>query len=70
MRSAAIADDAGACTLQAAPSRTVARRTLARSGDREAAIEELRAAAAMLEQVGAVRYRDEAERELQQLGHW
>jgi DNA-binding NarL/FixJ family response regulator len=67
-RSVAIADEAGV-PFEAALSRTLAGRALARSGDREAAVEQLRAAADALEQVGAVRYRDEAERELRQLGH-
>jgi DNA-binding NarL/FixJ family response regulator len=67
-RSVAIAEDAGV-PFEAALSRTLAGRALARSGDRDAAVEQLRAAADALEQVGAVRYRDEAERELRQLGH-
>ena len=68
VRSAATADEAGV-PLEAALSRIVAGRALVRSGDREAAVEQLSAAAAVLEQVGAVRYRDEAERELRKLGH-
>lgn len=50
-------------------SRTVAGRALAQAGRRDRAIAELRRAAAELDACGALRYRDEAERELGRLGH-
>ncbi|HEX8103199.1 MAG TPA: AAA family ATPase [Solirubrobacteraceae bacterium] len=68
LRSAAVLEDA-AGPFDAALSRIVAGRALAEAGDREAATEHLRVAAVTLEQLGALRYRDEAERELRQLGH-
>jgi len=66
--SARIADDAGG-PIEAALSRILAGRALARAGDRERASKELQRAATATDAVGAVRYRDEAERELRQLGH-
>jgi DNA-binding CsgD family transcriptional regulator len=66
--SAQIADDAEG-PIEAALSRILAGRALARAGDRERASEELQRAATVADAVGAVRYRDEAERELRQLGH-
>jgi ATP/maltotriose-dependent transcriptional regulator MalT len=65
--SARIADDANG-PIEASLSRIVAGRALARAGDRERALAELQRAAAATDAVGAVRYRDEAERELRQLG--
>jgi DNA-binding CsgD family transcriptional regulator len=66
LRSAAVAEDADV-PFEAALSRIVAGRALGR-GDRERAVEELRRAVDLLEEIGAIRYRDEAERELRQLG--
>ena len=68
LRSAAIADDAGT-PIEAALSRTLAGRALAAAGQRERAKQELEHAAALLDSVGAKRYRAAAERELRQLGH-
>lgn len=66
--SAQIADNAEG-PIEAALSRILAGRALARAGDRERATAELQRAATAAEAVGAVRYRDEVERELRQLGH-
>jgi DNA-binding NarL/FixJ family response regulator len=55
--------------IKAALSRIVAGRALARAGERELAVAELERAAAQLDACGALRYRDEAERELGKLGH-
>jgi ATP/maltotriose-dependent transcriptional regulator MalT len=66
--SAAAADEAGA-PIEAALARTLVGRALARADDRELAVEELRHAAAALDACGALRYRDQAERELGKLGH-
>jgi len=66
-RSAAAADGAGA-TVESGLSRTVAGRALAAAGERDRAAAELVLAADALERCGAVRYRDEAERELRRLG--
>jgi ATP/maltotriose-dependent transcriptional regulator MalT len=68
LASAAAADQAGAA-IEAALSRIVAGRALARAGERELAVAELERAAAQLDASGALRYRDEAERELGKLGH-
>jgi ATP/maltotriose-dependent transcriptional regulator MalT len=65
---AQIADDAEG-PIEAALSRIVAGRALALAGDRERATAELQRAATATDAVGAVRYRDEAERELRRLGH-
>jgi DNA-binding NarL/FixJ family response regulator len=62
------ADSCGA-HLDAALSRMVLGRALALAGDETAAIAELERAAADLDGYGAVRGRDEAERELRKLGH-
>src|SRR6266540_1032976 len=66
--SAAAATEAGA-PIEAALSRTLAGRALAQSGERDRAVAELQRAAAKLETCGALRYRDQAERELGKLGH-
>ncbi len=68
LASAAAATEAGA-PIEAALSRTLAGRALARSGERDRAVAELQRAAAKLETCGALRYRDQAERELGRLGH-
>jgi DNA-binding NarL/FixJ family response regulator len=66
--SAAAASKAGA-PIEAALSRTLAGLALAQSGERDRAVAELKHAAAKLETCGALRYRDQAERELGKLGH-
>jgi hypothetical protein len=63
----------GSCTSRSTRSkpplsRIVAGRALAQLGDRDRAIAELEKATATFAAVGAVRYRDEAERALRQLG--
>ncbi|HEV8098252.1 MAG TPA: LuxR C-terminal-related transcriptional regulator, partial [Gaiellaceae bacterium] len=68
LAAAAAADDSGA-PIEAALSRTLAGRALAEAGDRDRAATELQQAARELEAHGALRYRDEAERELRKLGH-
>jgi DNA-binding NarL/FixJ family response regulator len=68
LASAAAATEAGA-PIEAALSRTLAGRALAQSGERDRAVAELQHAAAKLETCGALRYRDQAERELGKLGH-
>ncbi|HET9249815.1 MAG TPA: AAA family ATPase [Actinomycetota bacterium] len=68
LASARAAEGAGA-PIEAALSRTLAGRALARAGRSEAAVAELRRAAAVFETCGALRYRDGAERELGRLGH-
>jgi DNA-binding NarL/FixJ family response regulator len=65
---AAGADEVGA-PIEAALSRTLAGRALALTGERDRAVTELQHAAAALEACGALRWRDEAERELRKLGH-
>ncbi|MFN8185604.1 MAG: AAA family ATPase [Gaiellales bacterium] len=67
LASAAAAGEAGA-PIEAALSRTLAGRALARAGEQERAVAELERAAAELDACGALRYRDEAERELGKLG--
>ena len=67
LASAAAADEIAA-RLEAAVSRTIAGRALAGAGEAERAAAELERAAAELEACGALRYRDEAERELGKLG--
>jgi DNA-binding NarL/FixJ family response regulator len=67
LRSAAIADEVGA-PLEAALSRALGGRALAEAGERVRAAEELERAAATFDECGALRYRDEAERELRRLG--
>ena len=68
LASAAAADGAGA-PVEAALSRTLAGVALGRAGDRDRAAAELQHAARAFERAGAIRHRDEAERELRKLGH-
>jgi predicted ATPase/DNA-binding CsgD family transcriptional regulator len=68
LASAAAADEVGA-PIEAAISRIVAGRALAQADQSERAVAELLRAAAELDACGALRYRDEAERELGKLGH-
>jgi DNA-binding NarL/FixJ family response regulator len=68
LTSAAAADDVHA-PIEAALSRTLAGRALARAGGADRAVAELQRAATELHACGAVRYRDQAERELGKLGH-
>jgi DNA-binding NarL/FixJ family response regulator len=68
LAAAAAADKAGA-PVEAALSRTLAGRALVEAGERERAATELQRATRAFEACGAVRYRDEAERELRKLGH-
>ena len=68
LASAAAADEAGA-PVEAALSRTLAGLALAQTGERDRAVTELRRAARGFEECGALRYRDQAERELRKLGH-
>ncbi len=68
LASAAVADEAGA-PVEAALSRLLAGRALARAGDRDSASAELRRAADDFREAGALRYCGEAERELRKLGH-
>ncbi|HET7759951.1 MAG TPA: AAA family ATPase [Gaiellaceae bacterium] len=68
LASAAAADRAGS-PVEAALSRTLAGMALAQSGERDRASAELQHAARVLEECGALRYRDQAERELRKLGH-
>jgi DNA-binding CsgD family transcriptional regulator len=67
LASAAAADEVG-IPVEAALSRSVAGRALARAGEPERAVDELDAAAAALHACGAWRYRDAAELELRRLG--
>jgi DNA-binding CsgD family transcriptional regulator len=67
LSSGAAAAEVGA-PIEAARSRMLAGRALARSEERDRAIAELEHAAADLETCGAFRYRDEAEHELGKLG--
>jgi ATP/maltotriose-dependent transcriptional regulator MalT len=68
LAAAAAADEAEA-PIEAALSRTLAGRALAQAGEAERAATELQRAAREFEACGALRYRDEAERELRKLGH-
>jgi ATP/maltotriose-dependent transcriptional regulator MalT len=68
LASAAMADEAGA-PIEAGLSRMLAGRVLAQAGQRDRALAEFQGAAAQLHSCGALRYRDEAERELGMLGH-
>jgi DNA-binding NarL/FixJ family response regulator len=68
LASAAAADEVGA-PVEAALSRTLAGRALAQAGEDDRAASELLQAAQEFETRGALRYRDEAERELRKLGH-
>ena len=65
--SARVAEEAGVL-VEGALSRTLAGRALAQAGQPERAAQELERAAEDLHACGALRYRDEAERELRQLG--
>ena len=67
LRSAAAAEAIGA-RLEAALARTLAGRALAAMGETDRAVAELERAADDLGACGALRYRDEAERELGRLG--
>jgi len=66
--SAAAADGVGA-PIEAALSRMLAARALAQTGEGDRAAIELQRAGREFEARGALRYRDEAERELRKLGH-
>jgi DNA-binding CsgD family transcriptional regulator len=68
LASAAAADGVGA-PIEAALSRALAARALAQTGEGDRAATELQRAAREFEARGALRYRDEAERELRKLGH-
>jgi DNA-binding NarL/FixJ family response regulator/tetratricopeptide (TPR) repeat protein len=68
LASAAAADEAGA-PVEAALSRMVAGLALGQAGERDLAATELQRAARTFEDRGALRYRDQAERELRKLGH-
>ena len=67
-RAATAAAEAAGVPIEAARSRVIAGRALAMDGRREPAVEELERAAAELQACGALRWRDEAERELRRLG--
>jgi len=67
LASARSADHAGV-PVEAALSRTLAGRALAQAGQRKRAVSELTHAAKTLHACGALRYRDQAEQELRQLG--
>jgi DNA-binding NarL/FixJ family response regulator len=66
---AAAAEDEAEAPIEAALSRTLAGRALGQAGDRDRAAAELQRAAREFEAHGAMRYRDEAERELRKLGY-
>jgi DNA-binding NarL/FixJ family response regulator len=68
LASADAAQEVGA-PIEGALSRTLAGRALAQAGHSERAVAELQRAAAAFEACGALRYRNEAERELGKLGH-
>ena len=68
LASAAVAQDVDA-PIENALSRRLAAQALARAGQDDRAVAELRRAAALFEACGAVRYRESAERELGKLGH-
>jgi ATP/maltotriose-dependent transcriptional regulator MalT len=68
LTSATAADDVHA-PIEAALSRTLAGRAFAQADQADRAIAELQRAATELHACGALRYRDEAERELGKLGH-
>jgi ATP/maltotriose-dependent transcriptional regulator MalT len=68
LASAAAAEEVEA-PIEAALSRTLAGRALAQAGQADHAVMELQRADAALHACGAVRYRDEADRELGRLGH-
>ena len=64
----AAAGDAAGIPIEAALSRILAGRALAKTGEREPAVSELEHAAAALNACGAVRYRNAADHELRALG--
>jgi DNA-binding NarL/FixJ family response regulator len=68
LASAAAADEVGA-PVEAALSRLLAGRALAQAGEQDRASAQLQRAAGDFEARGALRHRDEAERELRKLGH-
>jgi ATP/maltotriose-dependent transcriptional regulator MalT len=68
LASARAAEEVGA-PLEAALARTLAGRALARTGETDRAVAELRQAASALDACGALWFRDQAERELGKLGH-
>jgi predicted ATPase/DNA-binding NarL/FixJ family response regulator len=68
LASATAAEETGA-PVEAALSLTLAGRALAQAGEHDRAATELQRAARVFEERGALRYRDEAERELRKLGH-
>ena len=68
LASAVAAENAGA-PVEAALSRTLAGRAFAAAGDHTGAVAQLERSAAELHEHGAIRDRDEAERELRKLGH-
>jgi DNA-binding CsgD family transcriptional regulator len=67
LQAAELADAVG-MPVEAALARTIAGRALAELGDKDRAIRELDLAAAAFDSCGAVRYRDNAQRALRQLG--
>ena len=67
LAAAAAADEVGA-RVEAARSRTLAGRAFACADERELAVAELERAVQQLDLCGAMRYRQEAERELRKLG--
>jgi DNA-binding NarL/FixJ family response regulator len=67
LASATAADSVGA-RVEAARARTLAGRALGRAEERTRAVAELERAVEQLDECGAVRYRQEAERELRKLG--
>jgi DNA-binding NarL/FixJ family response regulator len=67
LAAAAAADEAGA-PVEAALSRTLAGLALAQADERDRAVTELQHAARVFERCGALRYRNESERELRKLG--
>ncbi|HJS27952.1 MAG TPA: AAA family ATPase [Actinomycetota bacterium] len=68
LASADAAQEVGA-PIEAALSRTLAGRALARGGQNDRAVAELQRAAATFDACGALRYRQSAEKELGRLGH-
>lgn len=68
LEAASAAGEVGARVVEAR-ARVLAGRALHAAGDDARAVEELNAAATALDACGAIRYRDEAERELRRLGH-
>jgi DNA-binding NarL/FixJ family response regulator len=68
LASAEAAEKAGA-PIEAALARMLAGRALARANERDRAVAELQHAAGALDACGALRYRDQVERELGKLGH-